>query len=83
MPPPPPGQIWTLWFQASFPCNPCQENTGSSMPAHMEGCEGNFLVETLIQSLRMLGPLDGASDALGAGHPLYRFIPRSGYFGWL
>jgi hypothetical protein len=52
------------------------------MPAHTEGHEGNLLVMTQIQSLRMLGPLDVAPGAPIAGHPLYRFIPRSGYSGW-
>jgi hypothetical protein len=48
------------------------------MPAHTKECEGNLLVGTQIWSLRVPGPLDGASDAPTAGHLLCRFVPRSG-----
>jgi hypothetical protein len=40
----PPGQIQTRWFQASFPGNPRQENLDGSVPAYMEGREGNLEV---------------------------------------
>jgi hypothetical protein len=54
------------------------ENLDGSMPAHMKERDGNLLFDTQIQSLRVLGPLDGALNAPAAGHPLCRFIPRSG-----
>jgi hypothetical protein len=79
----PPGQIQTRWFQAYFLDNPWQENLDGSVPAHMEGLEGNLLVRTQIQNLRMLTPLDGPLDASAAGHPLCHFVPRSGRSGWL
>jgi hypothetical protein len=33
------------------------------MPAHTEEREGNLLAESQIQSLRVLGPLDGALES--------------------
>jgi hypothetical protein len=72
---PPPSQIQTWWFQASFLGNPWRENLDELVLAHTEGREGNLLVETQIRSLRMLGPLDGAPDVLATGHPLCYFIP--------
>jgi hypothetical protein len=54
-----------------------------SMPAHTKGHEGNLPVETHIRSLRMAGPLGGASGAPTASHALYRFIPHSGVSGRL
>jgi hypothetical protein len=50
------------------------ENSDGSVPAHMKGREGNLMVGTQIQSLGMPSPLDGASDAPTAGHPLCRFV---------
>jgi hypothetical protein len=79
----PPSQIQTRWFQACFLGNPWRENPDGSMLAHTEGHEGNLLVGTQIQSLRMPGPFDVASDEPTAGHPLCLFIPRSGCSGWL
>jgi hypothetical protein len=79
----PPGQIQTRWFQASFLGNPWRENPNGSVLAHTEVCEENILAETQIRSLRMLGPLDGAPDALVACHPLCHFVPRSGCSGQL
>jgi hypothetical protein len=55
------------------------ENPDGSMPAHTKGHEGNLPVGSQIQSLRMLSPLDGALGEPTAGHPLCRFIPRSGW----
>jgi hypothetical protein len=54
----PPGQIQTRWFHASFLII-LIKNMDGSMPAHTKGHEGNLPVRTQIQSLRMLGPLDG------------------------
>jgi hypothetical protein len=51
------------------------------MPAHTTGREGNLPVETLIRSLRMLIPSDGALGAPIAGHHLCRFVPHSGCSG--
>jgi hypothetical protein len=51
------------------------------VPAHTDGCEGNLLVETQIRSLRIPGPLNGVLDVPAAGHPLCRFLPRSGSSG--
>jgi hypothetical protein len=45
------------------------ENLDGSMPAHMKGLEGNLLVQTQIQSMRMPGPLTGALDEPAADHP--------------
>jgi hypothetical protein len=45
------------------------------MLAHMKVREGNIHVGTPIQSLRMSGPLDGASGVPATGHPLCRFLP--------
>jgi hypothetical protein len=36
------------------------ENPDGSMPAHTKGLEGNLVVQTQIQSMRMPGPLTGA-----------------------
>jgi hypothetical protein len=73
----PTDQIQARWFQVAFLGNLCQENLDSLMPAHTEGREGNLLIETHIQSLRMLGLLDGALGVLIASHPLCRFVPHS------
>jgi hypothetical protein len=43
------------------------------MRAHRKGREGNLSVETQIRSFRVPGPLDGAPNALVAGHPLCHF----------
>jgi hypothetical protein len=59
------------------------ETPDGLMPVHMKGCEGNLLVGTLIQSLRIPGPLDGAPGAPTTGHPSCHFIPRSGCSGQL
>jgi hypothetical protein len=48
------------------------------MPAHKEGRGGYLPFGTQIQSLRMLGPHDGAADVLIAGHRWGHFFPRSG-----
>jgi hypothetical protein len=50
--------------------------------AHTKGHEENLPVRTQIQSLRVLGPLDGVLGAPTAGHPLCRFVPRSVCSGW-
>jgi hypothetical protein len=47
------------------------------MPTHMERREGNLLIGTQIQSLRMSGPLDGSQVAPAASHPFYCFVPCS------
>jgi hypothetical protein len=46
------------------------KNLDGSMSTHTEGHDGNLSFGTQIRSLRMSGPLDGASDAPATGHPL-------------
>jgi hypothetical protein len=46
------------------------------MPSHMVGHEGNLLVGTQIQNLRMSGSLDGALGVPAIGHPLCYFVSR-------
>jgi hypothetical protein len=53
------------------------------MLAHTKGREGNLPVGTQIQSLRMPGALDGASETPTVGHHLSRFVAHSGCFGRL
>jgi hypothetical protein len=72
------SQIRTRWFHASFSGNPWWENPNGSVPTHTEECEENLPVRTQIQSIRMLGPFDGALDTPATVNPLCRFIPRSG-----
>jgi hypothetical protein len=48
-----------------------------SVLALTKGRGGDLPVRTQIRSLRMLGPLEGAMDVSGAGHPLCCFIHRS------
>jgi hypothetical protein len=79
----PSDQIWTKWFEASFPSNPWRENQNGSVTAHTMGREGSLPIRTQIQSLRMLGPLNGAPNKPVSGHPLCYFIPHSGCSGWL
>jgi hypothetical protein len=69
---------FTRLFQVILAGNP-----DGSLSAHMKGNEGNLPIRTHIQSLRMMGPLDGAPGVSTAGHPLCRFIPRSGCPEWL
>jgi hypothetical protein len=45
------------------------KNLDGSMPAHTKGLEENLPVGTQIRSLKMLGPLDGAPNALTASQP--------------
>jgi hypothetical protein len=54
------------------------ENPDGSILAHTKGHDGNVRVGTLIQSLSMSGPLDGAPGVPTTGHPLCRFVPYSG-----
>jgi hypothetical protein len=51
------------------------------MPLHMEGHEGNLLAETQIQSLRMLGPLDGVPGSASYWPPFVSLCP-SLYLLW-
>jgi hypothetical protein len=61
----------------SFLGNLWWKNSVGSVPAHMEGREGNLTTGTQIRSLRISDPLSGALDAPTAGHPLCHFVPRS------
>jgi hypothetical protein len=59
-------QIWAWWFHASFLGHPYREDLGGLVPAHQGrggGGDGNLLAETQIQSLRILGPLNGVSSS--------------------
>jgi hypothetical protein len=45
------------------------------MPTHMKGCEGNLPTGTQIQSLRILGLLDGPSESVICWLPFVSLCP--------
>jgi hypothetical protein len=75
MPPPPPMQIRARWFCVTFLSNPYWENLDGSVPCHTNDCEGNHPSETQIQSLWMLGLLDGAPDSANCWQPFMLLCP--------
>jgi hypothetical protein len=69
-------QICAWWFHTSSPGSSYRENPDGYLLAHLERRDGNLLVETLIQTLRMLGPRGGVLGSTICWLPLCCFIPR-------